>query len=204
MDGPMKPPSDAQLNRLLSGKARLTRADKDAVLESLLERPAEERAPSAVSPLAGLLRWGLAAAAVAGGIALLARTGTDPFTARGGGVEAPSFTVHCAKDMASGRCPLTSKLLFRVEPRKARRLALLAQRRDAVVWYVTDQDLTRLSVDGLLEVGIPLLPDHTPGHYQVIGVFSDGTLSKDALRALVDGEPVPGTTVVRRELEVEP
>ena len=55
----MKPLSDPQLNRLLSGRDELTQADKDAALDQVLERLPAEPAERPAGLLAPWLRWGL-------------------------------------------------------------------------------------------------------------------------------------------------
>ncbi|HEY3450945.1 MAG TPA: hypothetical protein VGK67_31605 [Myxococcales bacterium] len=208
----MKPLPDPQLNRLLAGRDELTQADKDAALEQIFERLPADHVERPAGLLAPWLRWALV------GLGLLlvapiwyftvAQGPVDQFTARGPADAKPSFAVVCAETLAEGKCAKGGKLLFRVEPRGARRFAALAIAAGggAVVWYFTDVGIEGLGADGLLAVGVPLGPEHAAGRHEVVGVFSNQTLTKDEIRALLEApEKSAGQgQVVRRALEVTP
>lgn len=202
----MKPLTPPELNRLLAGRDRLTQADKDAVLDRVLDAlPAEVQDEPGRSHWAWL-RWAVpvAAAILLGpGYFLLVRP--DPqFTARGAGA-APSFEVVCAATQATGRCAPGGKLLFKVDGQGAQRFAAVARGPGgAVVWYFTDSEIGTLSAGGLLPIGVPLGPEHVPGEWEVWGFFSASVQTKDALRPALEGGPIAGVQVVRRSLEIAP
>jgi hypothetical protein len=207
----MKPLPEAQLNRLLAGRDRLTQADKDAVLDRVMEAlpPEQAERPGFFAPW---LRWSLLGAVVLllaapVGYVLFGRA-PDGFTARGGEAKA-AFTVWCAPEMSQGRCARGGKLVFRVEPAKAGRFAALARSEaGAIIWYFTDVDLATLPANGLLDEGVVVGPEHVPGKYEVWGVFSDRPLGKSDIRDLLDpqsAKKVSGQVeVVRQPLEVPP
>ena len=111
--------------------------------------------------------------------------------------------------MAEGRCARGGKLLFKVDSQGARRFAALARGDSgAVVWYFESLELEPAPTGGLLPQGVPLGAEHTPGHWEVFGLFSERPLSKVEIRALLEADSGAGehksVEIVHRSLEVVP
>jgi len=208
----MKEPSDARLNRLLTGRDKLSQADKDAVLEGVFARLPQEPSASPGPAFAPWLRWAFAATAlllfVSAGYFLFSPSTRSEFTSRGEARATRAFSIHCAQDMVEGRCARGGKLLFKVDPRGARWFAALARSESAaVVWYFEAVEIKDPSAGGLLEQGVPLGSEHAPGHWEVIGLFSERPLDKARIRALLEeggAKDSAGIEIVRRPLEVLP
>jgi hypothetical protein len=188
----------SQLPRLLAGRNRLGRDEKEAVLEEVL---------SAVAPRRRARRWfALAVPALAlAALVLWLVPRSQPaseFTARGGDAHVATFAPKC-----NGECTQGSKLLFDLQGTTGYRyFAAFAKTPDgSVIWYASGRDLTRELEHGVLVDAI-VLGDHQPGRYRVFGVFSDRELSRDAIRELFDDQGrarlTAGVTVVEREVVI--
>lgn len=216
------------LLRLLSGKDRLSGAEKEAILADVLAaveqgaaRPGgRERARARRRP-----GWGIAVAsagavaAAAIALVLLPRSpdrAPGTFTARGRETDptavAAGFEVRCPGAAAAGRCRAGDKLLFEVSAGgRARFFAALARRGDTTIWYFPSLgrrslDLAEHAPRGVLDAGIVLGPEHVPGRYEIVGLFSSRPLSRDEARAAAAGvspDSAGETIRVGRELVVE-
>ena len=190
--------------RLLAGRDRLSRIEKDAIFEQVMATlPAPRRS-----------RWWLTVAVPAlAVIALVAwRVRATPevvseFASRGG--TGPVATMH----VTCGACTSRDKLVFDVHGTTGYRyFAAFAQRADGtVLWYfpatadATSLDLATQPASGILGVAITLGADHPPGAYRVFGVFSHAPLARDALRDRFDPAALsagPNTRVIATEVVV--
>jgi hypothetical protein len=191
--------SDFTPSRLLAGRDRLGRIEKDAILANVLAdvAPARKRA-----------WWWFAvpAIAVAALVVLLVipRGKDDEFTAKGHGEAAASFTPTCG----ASPCSRGGKLLFDLHGTTGYRY-FSAFGRDAggtVIWYLTARDLERSLKDGILDESVVLGDEHAPGTYRVYGVLSQAPLDRDGIKALFDEtgrvRPTAGVEVVEQELVI--
>jgi hypothetical protein len=193
------------MSRLLSGRNRLSRLEKEQILEQVLG----EAAPLKRS------RWWFAvmpavAAAALVLFVLLPGRGHDSgeFTARGEGHAAGAFKPTCAHGCSTG-----DKILFDVNGTVGYRyFAAFSRRADGtVLWYFPASDAD-VSVDlvaqagsGVLDRGIVIGNEHPAGTYRVFGVFSNEPLSRAQIRDRFDEAQLsagPGTTVTAQELVV--
>jgi hypothetical protein len=182
-------------SRLLAGRRRLSRPEKDAILAGVLAR---------VAPRS---RWrhrlAIGALAIAGAsavvIAMLPGPPRDELTARGGLLPA-GFDVTCVP----APCTAGSKLVFDITSTgtatggDAGYFAAFARSADRWIWYFPAAPDGRSRAlprgGGVLDTGIILGPEHAPGSYTIHGVFSPVPLDRAAIRAIVDGG---GATVAR-------
>ncbi|MEO6775038.1 MAG: hypothetical protein ABI467_18880 [Kofleriaceae bacterium] len=196
---------DRLLARLLAGRDRLSRSEKDALLDGTL---------AAVAPRSRI-RWPwLALPALAAAVALVmiapwrVSAPSSDFTARGGAAPVAVLHVTCAAGCTHG-----DKLVFDLHGTSAYRyFAAFAKRGDGtVLWYfpaaddATSVDLTTLPPSGVLDRGIVLGAEHPPGTYRIYGVFSHVPLARAAIRAAFDATRLTagaGTQVVTTDVEV--
>lgn len=201
------------LARLLSGKDRPSRLEKEAILADVL---------AGLEPARPRPRWGLAwvlAPAMSAALALFLWFGAaqEPaLVARG----AASFQTLCAAAatpellVPSATCPRGAQLAFRAGP-SAERPYFAAVARDArgnVVWYVPSKeegrsvDLRAGRRDGVVAVAASLGPEHEADHYEIYGVYSTEPLDRAAIRAILEasmqGAETAGATVVKRSLSL--
>jgi hypothetical protein len=190
--------------RLIQGR------DEPSILarERLFERIYQETAPR---PTRQRLGWalGLSLAAVAGAVALYLRPPSSEFAARGGGAFESAFQPRCIE----GPCRSGNKLVFEMGPlATGRHFAAFARRHDGtIVWYFPAADeksiaLSTSETPQLLQRAITLGPEHSPGRYELFGVFSERPLSRAELKVALGDElrGGPGVRVVRRSFEVLP
>lgn len=181
--------------RLLAGRDRLSRLEKEEILEKVLSRSAPRRT-----------RWwwaALPAVALAAVVFVIALPGShkeSEFTARGGGKPIAAFTPSCSP------CTPGGTLLFDTHGTTYRYFAAFARRSDGtVLWYFPAEagaslDLGNQPTHGVLDRGIAIGPEHTPGTYRVYGVFSDQPLTRAQIRERFErGE----LHVVEKELVVQ-
>jgi hypothetical protein len=190
------------LSRLLAGRDRLSRLEKEQILDQVLAQTAPRRRT----------RWWFAAMpAVAAAVTILlvlAPKREPEFAARGGSQAVGAFKPACAHGCGAG-----DKILFDLAGTAGYRyFAAFSQRADGtVLWYFPSSD-TDKSVDlsqglgsGVLDRGIVIGSEHPAGTYKVFGVFSTEPLSRKDLRDRFDDVHVtagPGTSVVVQELVV--
>lgn len=196
--------SDDQLvARLLAGDDRLSRIEKDAVLDGVLATVAPPRRA----------RWpwlALPAVVAAAALVVIApwRSREPEFTARGGSSSVAALHVTCAAGCTHG-----AKLLFDLHGTSSYRyFAAFAKRGDGtVLWYFpttdagTSVDLAMLPASGVLDRGIVLGDDHPAGTYRVYGVFSRAPLTRANIRDAFDATHLSagaGTEVVTADVEV--
>jgi hypothetical protein len=199
--------SDPLLARLLTGEDRLSRPEKEQVLELVLETVAPAQAFWQRRAFGWVLALSGAAALLLVPFALLRSARHGTFTAKGGPA-APAMQLLCAGH-APGHAARGDKLIFEVaRPAGARYFGAFAQRGDgAVIWYFpttpegTGLDLALHAGGGVLDTGVVLGPEHTPGSYQVVGVFSDRPLDRNGIKLLIERGGVGG--VVRQPLVIE-
>jgi hypothetical protein len=175
------------ITRLLSGRDRLGRVEKDAMLEHVLERTASPaRAPRRVAAMF------LVGAAAAAGVFLFVRGGAserpEQFAARGGARETAALRVSCGGD---DTCAPGDELLLDVQgTRGYRYLAVFSRRADGtVVWYLPEAD-DGTSIDlaehlrrGVLDRKVMLDAQHPPGRHALYAIYSTGPLTREAIRA---------------------
>jgi hypothetical protein len=195
---------DRLISRLLAGRDRVSRVEKDAILDGVLGAAPVPRArwPWLVLPA-------LAAAAALFVIAPWhASAPSSGFTARGGSQPVATFNATCA-----GGCTQGAKLVFDLHGATGYRyFAAFAQRGDGkALWYFPTADnaigvdLATLPATGVLDRTVVLGAEHPAGRYRIYGVFSHEPLTRAAIRdafepaALTAGE---GTEVVTTDVEV--
>jgi len=201
---------DQDLARLLSGRDGPSVLEQEADLERVMQRLDRGRAP---------VRWGFwlpataALTAVAAAFVLLVKEPeADQLTARGGQAEAPALQVICVEHGVAGRCPSGGRLAFVAAPSsRYRYLGLFARRSDGlVIWYFPSADGQSVPIADRsgepLRRGIKLSDDQPPGRYEIIGVFSDGPLSRAEIKRELGAELQSGLhhRVVRQSFVVEP
>jgi hypothetical protein len=181
--------------RLLAGRRRLSRLEKEAVLERVLAQVAPRvrwRRRLAVGALA-------VAAATAGALVLVPRAPREDLTARGGELP-PGFEVTCVP----APCTAGSKLVFDVtsvgdSTGGIAYFAALGRRGDTLIWYfpstANGHSLPVPHGGGVLDTGFVLGPEHAPGTYAIEGVFSPVPLDRAAIRAILERG---GATVTRQ------
>jgi hypothetical protein len=194
------------MSRLLSGRNRLSRLEKEQILDRVLGEVAPTRRRS---------RWWFAAmpALAAAAVLLLvlvpwrSRHAAD-FTARGASHAVGAFEPRCAHGCGAG-----DKLLFDLAGTTGYRyFAAFSQRGDGtVLWYFPTSDgATSLELgselgSGVLDQSIVLGSEHAPGTYRVFGVFSTEPLTRAQIRERFDEAQLtagPGTRVVEQELVI--
>ena len=196
--------SKLALSRLLAGRNRLGRLEKEQILERVLAETRPRRRS----------RWWFAAMpAIAAVVAIVLvlvpwrREGDDEFTARGAGSALGVFEPTCPRGCRPGE-----KILFDFSGTSGYRyFAAFSQRADGtVLWYFPSSEGDR-SIDlaqhaaGVLEHGIVIGAEHAAGTYRVFGVFSHEPLSRAQIRERFDPAGVtagPGTSVIEQELVV--
>ena len=188
--------NDRLTSRLLAGRDRLSRVEKDQILAGVL--PAQ----------ASRARWFWLAVPALAAIVLVViapwKT-ADEFTARGGTQPIATLHVSCATGCAQG-----SKLLFDLHGTTSYRyFAAFARRADGtVLWYFPSTDTATsepISTTGVLDRGIVLGAEHPAGAYRIYGVFSSTPLTRGAIRDAFDPAKLTagsGTTVVPSDIEV--
>lgn len=185
---------DATPPRLLAGRDRLGRVEKDAILEAVL---------AGTAPKPARAWWWVAlpafAAAAIALVLLWPRAKPDDFTARGGGAPVAMFAPSCTT------CARGAKLAFDLQGTTGYRYFAAFARTNAgdVVWYFTGKDLATSLARGVLDETVVL---ETSGDYRLYGVFSQQPLDRDAIKALFadDGRvrEVAGVKVVDREIAI--
>ena len=195
---------DRLVTRLLAGDDRLSRIEKDAVLDGVLATVAPQRRT----------RWpwlALPAVVAAVAIVVIAPWRSAPreeFAARGGSASVAAMHVTCAAGCTHG-----AKLVFDLHGTSSYHyFAAFAKRSDGtVLWYfpttdaATSADLATLPTSGVLDRGIVLGEDHPAGTYRVYGVFSREPLTRAAIRGAFDATRLTagtGTEVVTGDVEV--
>jgi hypothetical protein len=181
-------------SRLLAGRDRLGRVEKDAILGAVLAgtAPKPQRAWWWVAVPA------LAAAALAL-VVMWPRAKEDDFTARGGGAPVAMFAPSCS-DCARG-----AKLAFDLQGTTGYRyFGAFARSSDGnVIWYWVGKDLVTSLQRGVLDETVVL---EASGAYRVYGVFSQQPLDRDAIKALFDDagnvRETAGVKVVEKDLVV--
>jgi hypothetical protein len=210
------PRNQKTLLRLLSGKNRLSAAEKEDILAGVLARVEE---PGPIQRRRVLLfSLGGAAAALAVVLIVVIRPRSDSvhrdegapgvFASRGG-EPAASFEARCAGADGVRTCRAGDKLLFEVAGGSgAEYFSAFARRGDgAVIWYFPAEGesspaLAERAPRGVLDSGFLLGPEHPPGRYTVVGLFSPRPLSRDQVRETV-AAPADDVIAVSRELVIE-
>lgn len=216
----MDPQRERVLFRLLGGAPdRLSRPEKEAILADVLahaERPAHGHKPARSGWWAVVF-----ACAVAAALVLVVRTEPSPavlhhddaLVPRGLGDAVPQITILCDDRPLAGACPTGSELGFEVAALgRMTHLSMYAKREDGpVIWYApATADGRSLALDAahdtaLVSERVTLGPEHPPGRYRVVAVFSTQPLDRDAIKAVMRAERPTSrdVVVVERELWVE-
>ena len=195
---PTKTDDRYEAARLLSGRDRLSVLEKEDILDGVLAR-GTLKVPSRATSFFKARRV-VAALALGGATAVTlflvtsGRYSVDELTSRGATLKStPSFKVACAE----GDCHQGDKLLFQLEnAAPALYFAAYAQRDDGVVlWYfpgeshATSVPVSMTTAGGILAEAVVLGPEHRPGAYRVVGIFSPQALSKNAIKNALGAEP---------------
>jgi hypothetical protein len=178
-------------SRLLAGRPGLSRPEKEAIVERVLEQVAP-RARWRRRVAIGVLVVAGAAASV---LVLSPAAPRDELTSRGGDLPA-GFDVTCVP----APCTAGSKLVFDITSTAgAAHFAAFARHGDTLIWYFPSTPEARSRPlprgGGVLDTGIALGAEHSPGSYTIEGVFSSTPLDRAAIRALVERG---GATVTRQ------
>ena len=190
--------SDYTPSRLLAGRDRLGRIEKDAIFANVLAEvaPAPKRA----------WWWFALPAVVAAAILIIAwpRGKADEFTAKGTGDITASFAPTCG----GAPCARGGKLLLDLHGTTGYRyFTAFARGADGtVIWYATARDLASALHDGVLDETVLLGDEHAAGTYRVFGVFAQTPLDREGVKALFDDtghiRAAPGVAVVEKELVI--
>jgi hypothetical protein len=208
------------LFRLLGGSPdRLSRPEKEAILAGVLahaEAPATRHASARSNWWAIVFACAVAAALVLvfrGGVQPSAPTMNDALVARGLGDAAPQLAILCDDRPLERACAAGSELGFEVAALGGlHHLAMYAKREDGpVIWYAPATAEGRsVALDAahdtvLVGARVTLGPEHTPGRYRIVAVFSAQPLDRDAVKAVIraEGARDRDVVVVERELWVE-
>jgi len=206
--------------RLLSGRNQLSRIEKEAILQSVLDRVAAAKAPAESASRQrrrhAVLWYGAPVALAAAGFAIFLLVRPSPpqpgeFTARGGAVSSPKdpdFALRCIDERGPAPCRSGLRMLFVLSRDEAHPyFAAYAQHSDGtVLWYVPEQasaasiDVRIASKQDVLSTAIAFGPEHRPGSYRVYGVFSTTPLSRAAIRAAVSAGSSTSVVVRTKEL----
>src|SRR5687767_8072174 len=202
---------DPRAARLLAGKNRLGRIEKDAIFERVLSEVAPRRRPWFWFALPAL-----ATAAIA--IVLLRPSEEPEFGARGGGKPVASFMPTCGGKVPAAtteiraivpvaQCARGDKLLFDLHGTSGYRY-FAAFTRDGdgnVIWYVDGKPLALR--DGVFKDAVVIGDEHVPGTHLVYAVFSTKPLSRDRIKAmfadLANGSLGKGSRVIVKGIEVQ-
>lgn len=186
---------DEIMSRLLSGRDGLSRANKEVILDGVLDTlstQASERRRSMWGLLIGIGAAVAAAVLIVPQVYVSELTEGQGFSARGK-TSGPVLTVLCAADRVAGSCASGSELLFEVaNADEYNSVALFSFRPDgAVLWYAPAQlgDRSRavaLAGTTLLPVRAHLGAEHPAGEYEVVAVFSHEALSRAEIQAAYD------------------
>jgi hypothetical protein len=189
----------------LAGRNRLSRPEKEQILDHVLAQSAPRRRS----------RWWLATMpAIVAAVTVLLVLGPwrgseqGEFTARGGDHLLGAFKPRCAHDCAAG-----DKILFDLHGTIGYRyFAAFSRRADGtVLWYfprsddAKSLDLSRELGSGVLDHGVVIGSEHPAGTYRLFGVFSNEPLTRAQIRERFDAEHVtagPGTSVIEQQLVV--
>lgn len=193
--------------QLLSHKRELSVIEKEEILEEVLDRVAARKRPAwtwlAVATCA-------AAAGIAGLVVAVSQRTLDSGFAVRGGPASVDVELAC-QDRAA--CRQGDLLLFRIHGTSpSSYFSAFARREDGtVIWYFPGAGAKASialgeSSQGVLGRGVRLGPEHVPGRYEVIGLVSPQPLSKEQVRALVEGHDATlgrEVLIIRRTLVVE-
>jgi hypothetical protein len=211
---------ERELFRLLSGRDRLSRPEKEAIFDAVvdaLDRPA---------PQATRARWFALGIAVALALVLafVLRPGQhvvpdeggrpsvhEALVERGVGDAGPQLTLLCGDRPLARACPPGTELGFEVAALgEHRHVAMFATRPDgAVIWYMpaaVDASTQALASDDdvvLVPHRVELGPEHVPGRYEITAVFSAQPLTREDVKAAVREGSRDGIAIVERELWVQ-
>ncbi len=171
---------DRLLQRLLSGQDALSRPEQEAAFEAVY---AEVKPPRA-RPWAARLRLAAALGGVLAAFSVCAIVALGPseprFLPKGDPLH--GFSVRCITACRPGHT-----LVFEVREAQARYLSAFALRPDGrVIWYFPEAPLGRsatVSADGLLERGVQIGPEHTPGEYTIHGLLFELPLDRATVKA---------------------
>jgi hypothetical protein len=184
---------DRLSGRLLAGRDVPSILEKEAMLSAVMPR-SSRRWLWATAPAV------FAAAALS--FVLWPRS-TGELAARGSSVANARLTLACPTGCGAGH-----KLIFDLEGTSGYRYfaAFARDRSDEVIWYFPQPNEMSTPVIDVLSRAIVFGPEHTPGIYQVYGVFSDQPLTRDAIKARFDPKLMTagaGAKVIVRELVVQ-
>lgn len=189
---------DSTPARLLAGRDRLGRVEKDAILGTVLAQTAAKRRAT---------WWFVLPAVAAAAIALLVlwprSHAEEEFGARGGGAPIAMFAPRCTEPCGHG-----GKLVFDLQGTTGYRyFAAFARGDDGnVIWYWTGKDLATALDRGILGETVVIGDEHARGTYRVYGVFSQTALDREGIKALFDDgghvRETAGVAVVERELVI--
>jgi hypothetical protein len=206
--------SRSLIPRLLSGRNRLSRPEKDEILANVLGEVTPGRR---VRGRHGVLLALAGAVGILVLVPLAMRGGPDgardaAFSARGISSAAAGFELVCP-DGRPGICLQGDTLLFDLSGSAGHDyFAAFARHQDGtVIWYFPESpdgkslELARSLSEGVLRRGVAVGDEHQPGRYRVHGIFSDTALTRDDIKErFEDGahDLGPGTAVTTRELTV--
>jgi len=193
------------LPRLLAGRDRLTRLEKEEILAGVMKQVTAERT-FARHPW----RYALAAACAAGLLALaIPVLRRDDFAPKGDGAGGLDFRAYCTTDGQRSPCRSGTRLLFELRATPERRFfAAFSRRGDGtVIWYFpTDERGQSLDAlrqkHGFAPTAFALGPEHSPGIYRVYGLFSTQPLTRQEVRSRVEGS-TPAGDLIEKNLVVE-
>lgn len=194
-------------SRLLSGHNKMSGAEKEQILQNLLQP--QRASKKSVSKWLTLSFAGSLTAIVA--VVFVLRSQEHSFTSKGGEIQGANFSISCGERGPEQPCQQGEKLIFQLETGQGDwYFSALAQRQDqTVIWYFPgfaqseSVQVGANSLDGVLLKGVMLGQEHSPGTYQVFGIFSRKPLHKEQVRQILQERRQDSSVfVVTRELLV--
>lgn len=203
--------------RLLSRKNQLSRPEKEAIFDGVMQRLPDGDRPWTFGSARNkwLLLSGLGGAALATAMMflfVLPRVGDSPeFAKKGAAPSGPTLRLACAEAGRAGPCAQGRTILFEASGYGSRRhFAAFARRDDGtVIWYFPDAAAAltlTLSDDGsgrALKKGIAIGAEHTAGRYVVYGLFFEQPRTRPEIRTLMAKDVAGDFTLIEQELVIE-
>ncbi|MBL4632533.1 MAG: hypothetical protein JKY56_01600 [Kofleriaceae bacterium] len=209
-------PNDELIDRLLSGKNRMSDAAHDDIFEQVMAEvaPAKKRSRFRFPILAGLLVASAAVLMIPIAMRSAESPQADEFGARGSGQDIATFSLNCSSP-ESGDAPLScandAKLFFDMQGTTGYPyFAAFGRHTDGtVVWYFPEAlgghsiELAEHLEQGVLDRSVVLGQAHSRGEYQVYGFYSKVPLTradiKERFRSGVYGDD---TVLINRSFSV--
>jgi len=136
------------------------------------------------------------------------------FTSKGIGLK-PSFNLYCQKEeISNSTCSINSTLIFKLSyPGDYNYFSAFASDGSGkAIWYfpgkkgTTSIDISGIKQSEILEKGILIGSEHSPGSYDIYGVFSKTILSKNDIKSIIENKyenQEDLSFIIKRKISVE-